>query len=128
MDWQCNRARYVLGTILLTVCVHGQEPAPLKLTKHIDLAGVDGRIDHFSVDVIGHRLFMSALGNHSLEVLDIASGKRLHSIGDLGSPQGVYYAPPSNRIFVASAGDGSAKIFDGATYAPVITVKFSSNA
>ena len=41
MDWQCNRARYVLGTILLTVCVHGQEPAPLKLTKHIDLAGVD---------------------------------------------------------------------------------------
>jgi DNA-binding beta-propeller fold protein YncE len=123
-----NRGVFVVLMAVRATCLYGQGHEPLKLAKHIGLTGVEGRIDHFSVDVKGNRLFMSALGNRTLEVLDIGSGKRLHTITDLAQPQGVYYDPSSNRIFVASAGDGSTRIFDGSSYAPVATVNFSGNA
>ena len=61
----------------------GQESAGLSLKGQIDLPNVDGRIDHFSADLKNHRLFMSALGNHTVEVLDVEGGKRLHTIPDL---------------------------------------------
>jgi len=123
-----HRGVSVASTVLFAACLYVQGAEPLKLAKHIDLTGVEGRIDHFSVDVKGNRLFMSALGNHSLEVLDIGSGRRLRSIDDLAEPQGVYYDPSSNRIFVACAKDGSTHIYEGSTYRTVMTVKFPANA
>jgi DNA-binding beta-propeller fold protein YncE len=108
--------------------IYGQEPGALSPTGRIDLPSVNGRIDHFSADVKGQRLFMSALGNHTVEVLDLRSGKRIHSIPDLAEPQGVYYEPATNRLFVACAGDGATKIFDGSTFQLLETVKLSGNA
>jgi len=126
--YMMRRYLFVVLATALTAQLSAQTHEALKWASHIDLSGVDGRIDHFSVDVIGKRLFMSALGNRTLEVLDIASGKRLRTIGNLAEPQGVYYDPSSNRIFVASMRDGTAKIFDGSTYAHVATVSFAGNA
>jgi hypothetical protein len=37
------------------------------------------------------RLFMAALGNHTVEVLDLQSAKRIRSIPDVAEPQGVSY-------------------------------------
>ena len=42
------------------------------MRTRIALPNVEGRIDHFSVDLQGNRLFMAALGNRSIEVLDVA--------------------------------------------------------
>src|SRR5574337_2009018 len=89
---------------------------PLKLAGNIPMPGVRGRIDHLSVDVKGRRLFVSALGNDTVEGLDLASGKDIHSITGVQEPQGVFYAPESNRIFIASGGDGSVHVLDGSTY------------
>jgi hypothetical protein len=36
------------------------------LKSRIELASVEGRVDHFSVDIKGQRLFMAALGNHTI--------------------------------------------------------------
>src|SRR5712671_42231 len=93
------------GTALLLLAgiIHGQELAPLSLKNRIDLSHVNGRIDHFTLDLKGQRLFMAALGNHTVEVLDLESGKRIHSILDLAEPQGVYYDAATNRLFVACA-------------------------
>src|SRR3954470_24770989 len=53
------------------------EPAPpLRLVQVIPLPAVQKRIDHLAVDVRGQRLFVAALGNGSLEVIDLALGKR----------------------------------------------------
>src|SRR5215813_4466676 len=82
------------------------ETTPLQLVQTIPLPDVEGRIDHFSVDVDGQRLFVAALGNNTVEVLDVSAGERLASIPGLREPQGVKYVPASNKIFVASAGDG----------------------
>jgi DNA-binding beta-propeller fold protein YncE len=114
--------------LLLTGVVHGQEPQVLSLKSRIDLPNVNGRIDHFSADLKGQRLFMSALGNHTVEVLDMESGKRVRTISDLAEPQGVYYDPSNNRLFVACAKDGATKVFDGSTLQLLESVKFSGDA
>ena len=101
----------------LLVGAQAQQATPLTLNKTIPLPGVKGRFDHFAIDVKGRRLFVAALGNNTLESLDVANGMRLHTITGLRKPQGVLYLPESNQIVVASGDDGTVKFFDGASYA-----------
>lgn len=105
-----------------------QNSEVLSLYAHIALPGVKGRIDHFGVDVEGQRLFVAAVENHTLEVIDLKSGQRVHTIADLAEPQGVFYAPSTNHLFVACGLDGVTKIFDGANFQVLATVKFPDDA
>ena len=61
------------------LCAYAQEVPMLKLDRTIPLSGVQGRFDHFASDIQGKRLFLAALGNNTLEVIDLATGKRLKS-------------------------------------------------
>jgi DNA-binding beta-propeller fold protein YncE len=108
--------------------VCGQESGVLTLKNRIDLPNVNGRIDHLGADVEGHRIFIAALGNHTVEVLDVQSGKHLRTIADLAEPQGVYYDPSTNRLFVACAKDGATKLFDAGTFKLLETAKFAGDA
>src|SRR3954451_13872294 len=81
----------VLALLVLGALMYAQPPKPLTLSGKIELPNVNGRIDHFSADLKGRRLFMSALGNHTVEVLHIQNRRRLHTIADLNEPQGVLY-------------------------------------
>jgi len=78
---------------------------------------VAGRIDHFSADAKRRRLFVSALGNNSLEVIDVFAGRVIHSIKGLAEPQGALYVPAVDKLYVANAEDGKVRVYDGATYA-----------
>jgi hypothetical protein len=80
----------------------GEVPGPLHLEKEIPLAGVEGRIDHFSADEPGQRLFVAALGNGSVEILDTRRGERVGEIKGLDEPQGVYYDSMTGRLYVAT--------------------------
>lgn len=106
----------------------GQATQPLRLEKTIELPEVQGRIDHMSVDVKGQRLFVSALGNNTLEIIDVRAGKRIKTITGLQEPQGVLYVPANDRIFVANAKDGSVRVFDGTSYAPLKTLDYGDDA
>ena len=106
----------------------GQEKEVLSLESHIPLPSVKGRIDHFSVDVKGQRLFVAAIENHTLEIVDLKSGQRVHTITDLAEPQGVFYNPMTSHLFVACGLDGVTKVFDGATFQVLATVKFPDDA
>jgi len=108
--------------------VQGQQTEPLSLESRIPLPDVQGRIDHLSVDVKGGRLFVAAVDNHTLEVLDLHLGQKIHTIPDLAEPQGVFYEASTNRLFVACALDGVTKIFDGTTFQLLATVKFPDDA
>ena len=88
----------------------------LELLHTIPLPHVRGRFDHFAVDVQGQRLFVAALGNNTLEILDLQGGKRVHSITGLHKPTGVAYLPESNRIYVANGDEGTCKVYDGNTF------------
>jgi DNA-binding beta-propeller fold protein YncE len=110
------------------VTVAAQSAAPLKLKQAIPLSGVEGRIDHFVFDLAGERLFVCALGNNTVEVLDLRKGDRIHSITGLGAPQGVAYAPEFDRIFVANDNGGICKIYDGKSFQAVGELNFEDDA
>jgi DNA-binding beta-propeller fold protein YncE len=104
------------------------EEGPLQLQHTIPLAGVEGRIDHMDLDAAGERLFVAALGNNTLEVVDLRKGQRTHSITGLGAPQGVAYVPELDRIFVANDEGGICKIYDGKSYQPIAEVDLKDDA
>ena len=102
-------------------------PPPLRDLLVIPLPGVERRIDHFAVDPAGSRLFVAALGNGTLEVLDVAAGKRITSLPGLNEPQGVAYLPAFHRIAVAMRG-GGVTAFDDRDYQPSPTMPGMSDA
>jgi YVTN family beta-propeller protein len=104
---------------LLVTSVQAAEPAaPLELEKTITLPHVAGRIDHLSVDLGRKRLFVAELGNGTVDVLDLETGKAIARISGLKEPQGVAYVPASDRVVVASGGDGTVRVFRGGDLAP----------
>ena len=100
---------------------------PLQLEEQIPVPSVAGRIDHFSADAKRKRLFVSALGNNSLEVIDVFAGRVVHSIKGLAQPQGPLYVPAVDKLYVANAEDGKVRVYDGATYTLRKTIDFGKD-
>src|SRR5262245_65618951 len=92
---------------------------PLQLEAKIALGEVAGRIDHLAVDLARQRLLVAELGNDSVAVVDLNARKVRHVIAGLKEPQGIGYAPSSDMVFVANAGDGTVRLFRGEDYEPV---------
>ena len=120
--------RLLIILIASAAMAWGQATQPLRLEKTIELPDVQGRIDHLSIDVNGRRLFVSALGNNTLEVIDLKTGKRVNTIRQLKEPQGVLFVADTNRIYVANGEDGSVRIFDAGSYAPLKTLNYGDDA
>jgi DNA-binding beta-propeller fold protein YncE len=118
-------------TCLISACALSVAQAPpgsLKLEREIPLPGVEGRIDHLSADVAGQRVFISALGNGTVEVVDVAQGRRTAQIKGLKSPQGLAYVASNGTIYVASGGDGTVRSFDSRTLKPLHDVSLGEDA
>jgi DNA-binding beta-propeller fold protein YncE len=118
---------------LLSLAMGQTAPPPqrapvLKFIGRIPLTQVDGRIDHTSIDLTGQRLFASGFGSNTLDIIDLKTGKEVKQVKSLNKPQNSYYVASVNRLFVSSQGDGTVKVFDGATYALQRTVQLSSDA
>jgi DNA-binding beta-propeller fold protein YncE len=121
------RSATVVAFGLCISFAHAEEKA-FKLKQTITLPGVEGRIDHLALDPSGERLFVCALGNNTLEVLDLRKGERIHSITGLGAPQGIAYIPEFNRLFVANDKGGICKIYDGKSFQEVGQLDFKDDA
>lgn len=128
-------SRMALGAVLLALSgisniSLGQSGmgAPLKLESTIPMPDVEGRIDHLSIDLKGKRLFVAALGNNSLEVIDLAAGQRTHTIHGLAEPQGIAYIASTNRVYVANGKDGSVRTFDAASWKMLSSTSFGEDA
>src|SRR5919202_1470478 len=61
----------------------------LTLTAQIPLPNVNGRIDHLAYDSVNHLAFVAALGNNTIEVVNIETKEVIHTIKGLHEPQGV---------------------------------------
>ena len=120
------------SALLMAFCLypsaaHAEEKA-LQLKQTIPLPGVEGRIDHLALDASGERLFVCALGNNTVEVLDLRKGERIHSITGLGAPQGIVYIPELDRLFVANDKDGIFKIYDAKSFQSIGELNFKDDA
>ena len=127
----CGSSLALILVLALTtrVCAQTRPPSdstqPLVLTGTIPLPGVQGRIDHLSTDQKG-RLFVSALGNNTEEVVDLSSGSRVHSISGVPRPQGVVYAPELNKLFVGSD-EGKLFIYNGSSLDLINSIDFGDD-
>ena len=104
------------------------EAAPLQLEAKIPLGSVRGRIDHMAVDLKRQRLFVAELGNDSVGIVDLAGQKLIRTIPGLKEPQGVGYEPVTDMLYVANAGDGSVRLFEGNEYAARERIELGSDA
>ena len=99
-----------------------------RLVGSIPLPRVRGRIDHMALDLEGQRLFVAALGNNTLEVIDLSKGERVSSVSGFEEPQGVVYIPESRRIVVANGGDGTVTFLDAVSLKPLKSVRAGGDA
>jgi DNA-binding beta-propeller fold protein YncE len=100
----------------------------LKLVQSIPLPDVDGRIDHFSIDVNGRRAFLAALTKNTIEVVDLKAGRVIQTLPGFAKPQGVCFVAELNRLFVATGTDGALTMLDGTTLAVLHTAHVSLGA
>src|ERR1700688_4513039 len=119
-------------TIQTTRNARAQTPAPrellpLQLEEEIPVPGVAGRLDHFTTDAKRKRLFVSALGNNTVEVIDVFAGRVIHSIKGLAQPQGPLYVPGVDKLYVANAEDGKVRVYEGAAYSLRKTIDFGKD-
>ena len=125
---------FAVLAVLLSACRRApqessakEESSPLILTAQIPLPGVHGRFDHFSFDPAEPgRIFISALGNNSVEVINTVEGTAVHSIPGIPEPQGIAFAIGLNKLFVASR-KGKLYIYDGAGYNLITTIDYNAD-
>jgi len=133
----CDIGFLVALAIALTACQSRQtnpSPAapgaaestpPLVLTGAIPLEGVKGRFDHFASGK--GKVFVSGLGNNTVEVIDLFGGTLVHTITGVPGPQGLAFSPEANKLFVASQ-KGKLYIYDGDSFKLITTLNFDGGA
>jgi len=102
--------------------------AGLQLVQTIPLPGVQGRIDHLSIDLKGQRLFVAALGNDTVEILDLSTGQPTQTLSGLSEPQDVVFIPELNQLYVTNGGNGLCQIFEGNPLKQIDRIELSGDA
>ncbi len=107
----------VMG-IALSMASWAADPAPLVLEAKIPLGAVAGRIDHFAFDADQQILFVAELGNNTVGIVDLKERKVLRRLAELSEPQGLAYHAATGTLYVANAGDGSLRLYQGPDFMP----------
>jgi DNA-binding beta-propeller fold protein YncE len=118
--WSKNFLALLLA---IGIRVNAQESTPLKLLHTTQLPGFAGDLDHLAADLKGHRLFVTAEVHKTVEVFDLNTGERIHSIAGFETPHELLFLPRSNMLLVADGGSpGTCKLVNGKTYQIVKTI------
>ena len=125
------------ATCLLTVSGSGAADAaqpnmPLRLVSATPMPDFAGDFDHFASDLKGNRLFLSAEEHQSVEVFDLHTGARVHSIMGFSHPLTMVYLPESNHLLVTDfgpteKGQGSVHLVDCSNYRIIGTIPLPSS-
>jgi len=103
-------------------------PTPLALVASIELPHVEGRIDHLAFDTAGQRLFVAALGNNTVEVIDVKAGRDLKSLPGFHEPQGIAVVSDAARIAIANGEGEGLDLVAGDDYHRTATVRLGADS
>src|SRR5215203_1031709 len=110
---------------------NGQKPFGLEhlhLEKTIEMPGVSGRIDHMAFNLKDRVLYVAALGNNTVEVVDLLKGTVIKSIKGIEEPQGIAFIPEQNEIVIASGGNGDCVFLNAGTFENISTIQLGADA
>jgi hypothetical protein len=121
---KCSAVICGLGLLAAAlVPAHGQDKLTLRLVQTIALPGISGRLDHMAADPEGKRLFLAAVANGTLEVLDLNAGKVINSLAGFKETQdALFLGGRFNKLYVSSL-DGTLRIFQGETFRLIQALK-----
>jgi DNA-binding beta-propeller fold protein YncE len=105
-----------------------REEPPVREVQEIPLQGVQGRLDHFTIDPKRKRVIFSGLGNNTVQVVDVFAGRMIHQIEGLAQPQGTLYLPEWDKLFVANSADGHVSVYDGAKFTLLDRIDFGEGS
>lgn len=123
-----NAIAMLLAALLLPIARAQPSAEPLKQIATIALPNVAGRIDHLAFDAQHQRLFVAALGNDTVEVLDTAGNAHWKSLPGFHEPQGIAVAADFGAIAVANGDTGTLQLLDAETLATRWTVEVGGDA
>ncbi len=116
----------MMTSAFCALTVKAQEKLPLKLIATTPMPGFTGDLDHFGLDLKGNRLFLASEDQKTVEVFDLRTGERIHSIKGFGQPLTMAYLAESNRLIVTDGGDSDAvELVDCKDYKIISTLKLS---
>ncbi|MFZ6023850.1 MAG: YncE family protein [Bacteroidota bacterium] len=104
--------------------IAGDTSSYLLLEKFIPLPHVKDGFDLMAIDIQSQRLFVSAEDNHSVEIINLKSGKPITSLPGFNEPKWIFYLPENNWVYVSTGGDGKVTELDGNTYKVLNTFSF----
>jgi DNA-binding beta-propeller fold protein YncE len=103
-------------------------PSALKRVGDLILPNaIDGNFDHLAIDLKRQRLFITPEEAKSVLVLDLTSGKVADRVA-VARPHAVLYRADLDRLYVTDGTDGSLRIFEGGSYAPVKRIHLEKDA
>jgi DNA-binding beta-propeller fold protein YncE len=111
----------VLG--IFAVKTYAQEKLPLRLVATTPMPGFTGDFDHFGLDLKGNRLFLAAEDQKTVEVFNLQTGERVHSIKGFGHPLTMAYLTESNRLIVTNGDTDDVTLVDCTEYKIINTLK-----
>ena len=106
----------------------GGAPEPLHFLRAIELPRVEGRIDHLTLDSTGQFLFVAALGNNTVEVIDVKNGVHVRSLPGFREPQGLAAVPDAKAIAVASGQGEGVQTIDENGFTTLKTISLGDDA
>jgi YVTN family beta-propeller protein len=115
-------------TVVACERTEAQSSSALRLVATIPLPGVKGRFDHFAFDPSTRRLFIAALGNNTVEVLDTATNKHLRSLTGYHEPQGIAFVSDLSAMAVANGNTGTLQLIDAQNFASRWTTDIGGDA
>jgi DNA-binding beta-propeller fold protein YncE len=121
----CTVALAALGSV---AHADEREAPPIREVQEIPLPGVQGRLDHFTIDAKRKRVIFSGLGNDTVQVVDVFAGRMIHQTDGLAQPQGTLYLPEWDKLFVANSANGHVNVYDGAKFALIDTIDFGEDS
>jgi len=111
----------VLGIFAVKICA--QEKLPLRLVATTPMPGFTGDLDHFGLDLKGNRLFLAAEDQKTVEVFNLQTGARIHSIKGFGHPLTMAYLTESDRLIVTNGDTDDVALVDCTEYKIINTLK-----
>jgi len=119
---------FLIAAVAIAALQSRSAQEPLILVRSIDLPRVEGRIDHLAFDAAGQRLFVAALGNNTVEVLDLKSNSHIKSVPGFREPQGIAVLPDPKLVAVANGQGEGMQFIDAGDYHPARLVRLGEDS
>jgi hypothetical protein len=123
-----KRLAVTFATLILITSALAQDKTPLRLAHTVALPGVKRHWDHFAVDLEGKRLFLTSTEQPAVEVFDLQTNKKVHTITDVKGPHNVFPFPELHKIVVVDGEASEIKMLDDKTYQLVGRIELSIDA